>query len=199
MTIIQVAGTSGSGKSHLMRAFLQWTAEKNGGLPFKEHAEGRATPIGYLIRLQGVEAPVYVCGAYEVPTGGCDTIHNIEQVYEMVWKAHKKGQHVLYEGLFCMNMTRGPQLAAKVGKDYCVLQLTTPLVQCIAAINVRRAARGEGELINKKNTIDNYKRAENFCSRMRDAGARVFRVNRDEALGKMLELLGAVQAAKTEK
>lgn len=188
--IIQVAGTSGSGKSHLMRSFLKW-ARKDGG--FTEHplfAPERASPIAYLFKTQqdsGTSA--VVLGAYESPTGGCDTIHDIAEVFKQVAHYHEHGDHVLFEGLFCMNQTRGPQLASYAGKDLVVLQLTTPLATCLASINARRAERGEGELATTKNTINNYKRAENYCARMRDGGARVVRISREQGLEKILELL----------
>jgi hypothetical protein len=197
--IIQIAGTSGSGKSHLMRSFMKWAEEE--GIPKEVNyiadsvAEKgkRGSPIGYKFgtKPKPFAHNVFVVGAYESPTGGCDTIKSISQVFAVVEGHHKQGVHVLFEGLFCMNQTRGPALAAELGKKLVVLQLTTPLATCIASINSRRADRGEGELANKKNTTDNYNRCTNYCNQMRNAGARVIRVSRDEALDKILELLEA--------
>lgn len=181
--IIQICGTSGSGKSHLMRSFLKLAKKVE-----LEHIKGRAAPISYYLPKQDL----VILGAYDAPTGGCDTIHDIAQVFGLVRRHHEAGVHVLFEGLFCMNQTRAPQLAQEVGKNYVVLQLTTPLATCLASINARRAERGEEALETKKNTIDNYKRAENFCYRMRDAGARVIKVDREEALAKIQELLRGV-------
>lgn len=185
--IIQITGTSGSGKSHLMRSFLAYS--KDEASVEEVFIPGREVPIGYLIEPQDV-SPIFVPGSYKTPTGGCDTIRDIQQVYALVEKYVAMKRHVVFEGLFCMNQTRGPQLAAEHGKKYVVLQLSTTLATCLASINSRRAERGEGELANKKNTTDNYKRAENFCARMREAGARVIRVTRDDGLEKMLEVLG---------
>lgn len=181
--IIQIAGTSGSGKSHLMRAFLDWARKNTLGVD--------ETPEGYELLLENdLTTTAFVLGKYDVPTGGCDTISDVKKLYALIEKALKENSYVLYEGLFVMNQTRGPQLATTLGKGYHVLQLTTPLATCLASINERRAARGAGELANKKNTTDNYKRAQNFCARMREVGARVHRVSRDEGLDKILELLG---------
>ena len=47
--LITIAGTSGSGKSHLMRSFLNW-AKKRGEIE-ENFITGRATPIGYLLGL----------------------------------------------------------------------------------------------------------------------------------------------------
>ena len=180
--IIQITGTSGSGKSHLMRSFLDWSGR---------NLDVSDVDNGYEILLENdPSTTAFVLGRYDVPTGGCDTIRDVTKLYELIDEALKAHQYVLFEGLFVMNQTRGPQVAARLGKDYHVLQLITPLATCIASINARRAARGEGELATKDNTINNYTRAENFCYRMREAGARVRRVTRDEGLDKMLELLG---------
>src|ERR1035437_1150699 len=186
MTIITVAGTSGSGKSFVVRKFIDW-ARKNGRVT-EEFIEGRTSPIAYTVSLKG-KAPIYVLGSYEVPTGGCDTIHDVADIFDRVKKNHRNC-HVIYEGLFVMNMSRGPKLVSEVGKTrLCVLQLDTPLATCIASIDARRAEKGKDKLEAKTNTVDNYRRARNYCSKMRDAGARVFKVTRDEALPKMLELL----------
>jgi len=173
-----------------MRSFLKWARKDKGLKEEPLFVAGRESPVAYLFKTQqdgGTSAAVL--GAYESPTGGCDTIHDIAKVFELVKLHYVMGEHVLFEGLFCMNQTRGPALAAEVGKKLVVLQLTTPLATCLASINSRRAERGEGELATQKNTKDNYKRAENYCYRMRDAGARVIKVNRDEGLDKILELL----------
>lgn len=182
--IIQIAGTSGSGKSHLMRAFLDW-ARKRGKV-----LDGAGGYELFLSDELSYEPDAEVLGRYDVPTGGCDTISDVSKIYSLIDDALDNCGCVVFEGLFVMNQTRGPQLAARLGKDYHVLQLTTPLATCLASINERRAARGAGELANKKNTTDNYKRAQNFCARMREVGARVHRVSRDEGLDKILELLG---------
>jgi len=163
-----------------MRAFLDWAGSEHGCC----QKDG-----GYLAGLsQGGEA--FVVGKYDVPTGGCDTIHDVKALYETIYNLQSTHNHVLFEGLFVMNMTRGPQLAEELGKNLVLLQLTTPLATCIASINSRRAEKGKGLLENKANTQDNYRRATNYCAKMRDAGARVIKVSREEGLGKILELLG---------
>lgn len=184
--VIQIAGTSGSGKSHLMRQFLAYLKDAKAEID-EQFIEGRAAPIGYCVFARG-RNKLFIPGSYQVPTGGCDTISDIKQVYKLLDDHLKTGFDIVYEGLFCMNQTRGPQLAARIGRDYHVLQLTTPLATCLKSINDRRAERGEGELVNKSNTVDNYRRATNFCAVMREAGARVHKVSREEALDKLLEI-----------
>lgn len=184
--ILTIAGTSGSGKSHLMRSFIAW-AERN-ATKEEEFVEGRTAPLGYSFDLQ--DQNIFVVGAYEVPTGGCDGFSSVSEVFDLVQRKHEEGFTVLYEGLFVMNMTRGPKLAAQYGKDLVVLQLSTPFAVCKTSVNSRRAEKGTPALENLTNMEGNYRRATNYCSAMRDAGARVLRVSRDEALDKMLKVLG---------
>lgn len=186
--LVNIAGTSGSGKSTLMRSFLDWSRKH--GIVEDGYFFNEEKPCGYSIEIEGLKSIVFVVGLYNTPTGGCDTIHDVSELFYKIKTLHEEGCHVLYEGLFVMNMTRGPQLATEVGRDLCILQLTTPLATCMASINARRAEKGKGALENKENTVGNYKRATNYCAVMRDAGARVFRVSRDEGLDKILELLG---------
>src|SRR5258708_1373983 len=112
--IINIAGTSGSGKSHLMRAFLDWARKCGSVTP--HFVDGRTSPLGYFVELSRLKREVYVVGSYTNPTGGCDTIRDVVTLFDIVRSQHEDA-HVLYEGLFVMNMTRGPQLAAEVGED----------------------------------------------------------------------------------
>lgn len=184
--ILTIAGTSGSGKSHLMRSFISW-AERMAPRE-DEFKEGRTAPLGYAFDLE--DKDVFVVGAYDVPTGGCDGFSNVSEVFDLVRQKHDEGYHVLYEGLFVMNMTRGPKLASTLGKELVVLQLATPFAVCKASVDQRRALKGKEGLENTTNMEGNYRRATNYCTAMRDAGAKVVRVTRDKALDKMIELLG---------
>lgn len=187
--IIQIAGTSGSGKSHAMRRFLDWARQQ--GKVDEDFVDERNSPFGYYVTLPKFRS-IYVVGSYRTPTGGCDTISDVKRVYQLIQEMHDEGNHVLYEGLFVMNMTRGPVLAEKYGEELCVLQLNTPYAVCIASINSRRAERGEGKLHKKENTKGNYARAESYCKVMKGAGARVLRVSRGMVFPQMISLLQMV-------
>jgi hypothetical protein len=185
--IINIAGTSGSGKSHLVRDFIKWVGDKR-GLVKPRYKDGRKEPIGYDVSIKG-HNPIHIVGAYEsADSAGCDNIHDVAWVYNYI-KNQAIGFDVLYEGLFMMNMTRGPQLAAENG-NMTVIQLADPLSVCIASIDARREARGEGKLLKKENTIGNFKRAASYCDKMSAAGAQVIRTKRAEALPVLIELFG---------
>ncbi|HVX90176.1 MAG TPA: hypothetical protein VHC20_00860, partial [Candidatus Paceibacterota bacterium] len=173
-----------------MRSFLDWA--KSECVPIEtEYVSTREAPYGYLVGLKrAIGHNVLVPGHYEAPTGGCDTIHDIAMLYKFIENTVRQGCHVVYEGLFVMNMTRGPALLEELGVPFYVLQLTTPLSVCLESVNKRRAEKGKGELETTKNTEDNYRRALKYCSVMRDAGAKVIKIEREQGLPKLLELLG---------
>lgn len=183
--IVQIAGTSGSGKSYLVRQFLAWGA-KNGKVT---ECKAGTKLVGYDVKVKEYY-PIHVIGPYRegVDTAGCDSIRNIDQVFALIAQAEDENKDVLFEGLFMMNHTRGPQLVEKY-EAVKVVQLTDPLAVCLQSINDRRSARGDDKLLSKKNTEGNYVRAANYCDKMYSAGAGVIRTKRADALEALLEAL----------
>jgi hypothetical protein len=144
---------------------------------------------------------VFVVGAYEAPTGGCDTIKVLEEAFELAQVKHAAGHHVLFEGLFAMNHTRGPVLARQVGmSNFHLVRLTTPLDLCFKRINERRAAAGQGLLEERgraenarKNISSNHTRAGNYAAKLSFLGAKVHRTESDGAPELILGLLRGAQ------
>jgi hypothetical protein len=185
--IINIAGTNGSGKSTVVRWLLDQALEKT---PVMQ--EGRSIPIGYDLVLPKIETVVHVMGAYEVPTGGCDTIKDVRIAFDHLVSQVKEGKHIVYEGAFVMNMQRGPEMVQQLAEHRVyVLLLTTPLAACFQAIAARRAENGEGVFVQRKNIEGHHVRAQNYSSKMRQAGATVKRVTREEAPKVLWEILSA--------
>lgn len=185
--IVNICGTSGAGKSTTIRRLLAYANEPEVETVYEE---GRRAPLGYVLHLPEVGREVFLVGAYEVGTGGCDTIKDVEKVYSLIEAQHDLGRHVVYEGLFVMNMTRGPVMIQRVGKEnVAVIRLSTELPECKRSVNERRAVQGKEPMTEWKNTEGNYVRARNFSYKMRDWGAAYKLVTRDEALPTLLELL----------
>jgi hypothetical protein len=191
MSVFNIAGTSGSGKSHLARSFLSWAKEH--GKVVEQFVKDREAPIGYDLMIKSLRTPVHLLGSYRTPTGGCDTLRDVKTVFDIVRQQYfERSVQVVYEGLFVMNHTRGPELVTELEGDMTILQLTTPLSTCYSSINQRRSEKGDGKLLSKENTRSNFVRAENYCAKMRSAGATVIRVRRDQALDCLIdELRGA--------
>ena len=171
--IIQVAGTNGSGKSTVVQQVLASATEQ----------------LGSAVRLLGVQELVGVVGDYgQAPSGGCDGLKP-DEAYHRVAAAAQKFDHVLFEGIFVMNQTRGPLLLQELGLPWTVVLLMTTMGTCLSSINQRRAVRAAGDLRNLRNVENNYKRAQNYTARMRDVGARVIRVSREAAPARILAVL----------
>jgi hypothetical protein len=192
--IINVVGTSGAGKSHLVRWFLREGSAQLEGVTSQhaQYADGRKAPLGYGIFFKDDRRSIYVVGAYEAPSsGGCDTFGGdgrIERLYSHILELHHSGRDVIYEGVMMMNHTRGIELWNRT-RALQVLRLVTPLEECIAAVRERRTAVGRLADFSTKNTEDTYRRTQNYCAKLRALGCPVHKVTRDEAPAKLIALL----------
>lgn len=146
MTVLQVRGTSGSGKTWVMKQILDgahWQAE---------HAPGRRRPLYYRSLEPGMR-PAVLLGHYETPCGGCDSIGSARAVYELTRQvlAERPAATVLQEGLL---LSEDCKWTAALAADFpvLVLFLTTPVETCLAQIRARRAAAGRTEPLNEHNT-----------------------------------------------
>lgn len=184
--IINIAGTNGSGKSTVVRNLMNHCKLQETVL-----TEGREHPLGYVVRLAECRRPIYIVGAYVYGTGGADTIKRlgVEPIFQLV-EDKARDYHVVYEGAFVMNHTRGPALVSKLDTEFYVLLLTTPLEVCFQEINKRRdSTEFKSPALQRKNIEGNHVRAQNYAAKMKAAGAYVHRVTRDNALDDVLALL----------
>ena len=189
--IINIRGTSGAGKSHLVRSIMELYLTK-----IPAFIEGRKRPISYL--LQGVTTnstfkPLFVPGHYDTPTGGCDTISKPDDVYTLVNSAADKGYDVLFEGIMIGDdVRRCVELKKKYGvENVVVIALNTPIEQCLAGIQSRRDMRGDDRELNPKNTISRLDRLKrSMMPRLRDAGVNAKWLSREEAFTTVKEALG---------
>jgi hypothetical protein len=179
--VINVRGTGGSGKSTLVKKIMERYERRD-----PQFIPGRRRPVSTICAGEG--STLYVPGHYDTPCGGCDTLKTVDFTYQLVNDAADLGYSVLYEGIMVMDDVRR---AVELSKRHqlTVIYLTTPIADCLRAIEERRAARGETEPLNPKNTEDRARRALSGLSRLRDAGVRVERLDRDGALMLVKELL----------
>lgn len=159
--IIQVRGTSGSGKSTIMRRVME-----SGGLN-PVYVTGRKRPLYYRGRING--AKVAVLGHYESACGGCDTIGSARVVYDLIQKIDSPV--ILCEGLLLSEDVKwSSQLP-----DLRVLYLSTPLKRCIRQIESRRKSAGNDKPLNPANTENRVYVIERSRVKLRDAGVLVRR------------------------
>lgn len=179
--IIQVAGTNGAGKSTVVRAVLASGVVQN------------TTDTGCDLRLSQVDGTIRIPGRYgDHATGGCDQFKSVNEIHDKIREGLQNCHHVVWEGGTShggLNQTRGPHLVEELGVSYIVVLLTTPYGQCLDGINARRAEIGRAPLPDDTDIRSNFLRARNYAARMRDAGARVIRVSREDAPKRIVNLL----------
>ena len=183
--IINIRGTNGSGKSTVVTRVMELYSSK-----VYLFVEGRKRPEGYQLNDPSAQRPtLYVPGHYEIACGGCDTLKTVDQVYELVNSANDRGDDVVYEGIMVADdVTRAVALSKKATLH--VILLTTPIVECLAAIQSRRDGKGNDKPLDPKNTINREKTHKRVCARLQDAGIKVWRLDREAAFLKARELLG---------
>lgn len=146
--VIQIRGTSGSGKTWVIKKLMK-------AYRFKPIVTRSKEIKGYYCR----DLNLFIVGKYVTACGGCDTIKSQDEICQRIKKALKKGWNVLFEGLICSH------IAARYADLYkqCTQQqvpvkfifLDTPLEVCRKNINFRRAERGKPP-VQAKNTEKDY-------------------------------------------
>lgn len=185
MAIINIRGTSGSGKSTLVRRVMECYQTKM-AVRLKE---GRKQPIGYILG-KSMHDSLALVGHYETACGGCDTIANMDEIYDNVRQASFAGMDVLFEGLL---ISADANRIIQLWKDLFtrtgvrVIALNTPLETCIASVNQRRLtdAEAKGKAykgdVNPKNTTSKFSGVKSSMKRIEAAGVPCSWESRDSA------------------
>lgn len=178
--IIQLRGTSGSGKSTAMRKVMglmgDWQAVT---------VPGRKRPLYYYSCSDWPDT--VVLGHYESACGGCDTIGSARAVWELTSKlrAERPGVHLLQEGLLLSEDVKWTSNMPGVS----VLFLITPVEQCLEQIKKRREEAGNEKPLNPGNTTNRVAVIERARVKLLDAGVDCRRCSADQAPGLVLHLL----------
>lgn len=182
--LINIRGTSGAGKSHLIREIMKCFAVKQ-----PHHKEKRKQPLYYTFENPG-QPLLSVIGHYETACGGCDTISDgTEGIFQLVRQQAQLG-NVLFEGLLIGVEVERTKTLIDAGETH-VIFLTTPIDTCVAGIQQRRTDRGDERPLNPKNTQSKYVQCSKTYVRLqREApGVHLHKLDRDAALAKVKELL----------
>lgn len=174
--IIQLRGTSGSGKSHIMRSVLGQLRNKT-----KWYEPGRKQPLGYGGWFDNRH--IAIPGHYETPCGGCDTIPDLTKVFDTVLNAVAGSPIVLFEGLLASEDTRRTlELRDTIAPElFRVINIITPIEDCLAGIQQRRDARGDVRPLKPDNTVNRVRTINRACAKLRDAGMEVYEADRERA------------------
>lgn len=170
--IIQIRGTSGSGKSTVMRQVMD--SFENGW--WETHRRGRKQPLYYV---NETNDRLLVLGHYASPCGGCDTIGSARQVYELTTEllAENPQRIILQEGLLLSEDTKwSSQLP-----DLRALFLTTPLDRCLRQIESRRKSVGNDKPLNPANTTNRVGVIERARGKLESVGVLCQRCPSEQA------------------
>lgn len=184
--IIQIRGTSGSGKSTIIRNLLDLGAKTSFRVP------GRRQPQGYLVAAREAAIGNFcVPGHYETACGGCDTLPGYDTTFSLVRQSLQYAPKVIFEGLLVSEEVRRTiELHEDLPGDLRVLFLNTPVEVCLESIRARRAARGDDRPLKEDNTRNRIPTIERACEKLREAGVEVYEtVSRDEAAAMVKEWL----------
>lgn len=162
--IINIRGTSGSGKSYVVRQIMERFGPAEVRRPIL--GESRSTkPLGYYLP----NVNLFVPGSYENTCGGCDTIDTMDEVGARVKAAYDSGYHVLFEGVMVSSVL-GRWIEMSIGKDWRWVFLDTPLDECLKRIEERRKARGDDRPVNPVRTQEKHKRNMHDLKVLRETG-----------------------------
>lgn len=172
-TIIQIRGTSGSGKSTVMTHVME-SLEWDGVL-----VGGRKKPLYYVNR----ELRIAALGHYETVCGGCDTIGAAPAVYDLTIKllSNEAICIVLQEGLLLSEDVKWTKKLHEDGYDIRALFLVTELEECLARIAARRKGVGNNKPLNPGNTSRRVGVIEGARLKLEGAGVKCRRCSSTQA------------------
>ena len=190
--IVNPRGTSGSGKTELIRRLLSDYGWGRGGQVEPVYRKGRARPIACRLRHPLGGCPLAVLGHYEVTSGGCDTIRvadgGMDEAFRLADEYASDDHDVLLEGLLLSS--EYPRSAALAeAHELHVLRLSTPLNRCIRNVIARRRAGRHSWASITRTAAMHQAGIEDACERLRRY-ANVEALGFDDALLRMRELLG---------
>jgi len=197
--IINISGTSGTGKSTLVRQVMKTydTCE-----PFM--IEGRKRPMGYTCESKGIPNKLFIPGHYETACGGCDTLsmfpNFMDFLYDMIRNAHThrlypEGKHVMFEGLLVESDVRRAVETHNLGHEMKVIHLDVTLEECFRSIAERRARKGKLEPVARKHTEDRYRSVKRRQIRLSAAGIDAAFYSRENAYETCRKVLGLQNSA----
>ncbi len=164
--IVQIRGTSGSGKSTVMKEVMGLMGDWG-----PEHIKGRKQP--YYYKSMSDWPLTFVLGHYETACGGCDSIGSSATVAKMIETlSAKKPTHIICEGLLLSEDVKWTSQMA----DVCCVFLTTPTDRCVAQVSSRRIEAGNTKPLNEANTRKRVAVIERGRKRLVDLGVRCVRV-----------------------
>ena len=189
--IVNIRGCNGSGKTTIVRRFLD-------RLPVKALGPSASKPWGYSVDATpwGINVPVMVIGSYENTCGGTDGISTQEEIADRVVRAFDYG-HVLVEGLLMSKSSAGGHVAPILKEHNAIFGfLDTPWDVCLARVLARRAAAGNDKPFDPEKTMRSaYEQCHRSAELLTEAGGYDVRwIDHANAIGTVVQYLKDAEA-----
>lgn len=193
MPIYQVRGTSGSGKTTVVRRVMECVGEWE-SVP---RPSGRR-PLYYRTPADSEWGRVVVLGSYEAACGGCDGLPSVREVYELI-KEIRGGNGdvpVVCEGLLLSEDTKWALQSHGLRCYY----LTTPVDVCADRVKQRRGGEsidadkgpdrsGRPKPTAREKLTIRYRTIERSRIKLTDAGVPCVRCSLDQCVEMILRRL----------
>lgn len=191
--IIQIRGTSGSGKTHLMKRVMAVfnfepvtvEAAMTAGFDHPDLKLTRKQPLMYVDEAR----KIIVLGHYEAACGGCDTLAPQDLVFSLIRWGNSLGYHVLWEGLLLSGDFQHTFKLHQDGLPITIIELDVPLEVCLDSIQSRRAAKGGTPKPLGPGPTQKWHGCKRVCERFRLNGVRVLTGDRDASFLNIIEEL----------
>lgn len=201
--IIQIRGTSGSGKTHLVKRLMEKYASCEPFYHEEDYEEtllGRdlkpkAKPHGYIgVHPRFGTDSLLIEGRYDIATGGADGLTSRfgwKYPFELARKGHEEGRDVIFEGLILSHERQNTaDMVRKYDLPFLAIFLTTPLEVCLASVNSRRRLRNPAaEDVNPKNTEAKYRDNLKSKTYIESQGVKTALLSREEAFERVCQEL----------
>lgn len=205
MTVVALLGTSGSGKSHVVRRVMDtYPAVMREAVRIPD----RRQPILYRLRADEstdvyAPAPLAVLGHYESDCGGADTIDSMDEIFRLADGEAGLGSNVLFEGVLlysCVNRFVEFRVDNPDERLVVVGLTEVPLDTCEASVLARRAGKAartgkEPKPVGpnlRKNLTAKWKGTVAAMNRLEAQGVAVARVDREGAYRRICDELGVL-------
>jgi cytidylate kinase len=182
--VINVRGTSGSGKTFLIRSVME-----EFGIRSRMLRKDTKKIAGYVLNKD-----IYILGSYETECGGADSIKTLDEVDSRVRKASEKYNTVLFEGMLVSDVYGRYEALSKSLPPRALFVwgiLDTPLDVCIERVVERRMRKGVNlkEFDPKKHTIPRFDKVVRGKDKAINAGQLVVLLDHKDVTNQVLRII----------
>lgn len=167
--LLNIRGTCGSGKSHIVHTIRREVTPK----PMFE--TWRRRPVGY------ETDRLFIAGHYEIAIGGIDTFKSLDVAYTVIDRC-SKGRNVLCEG-----KAQNRDVDYLIGRQFkfkvICINLTTPPEEAVASV------RSRGHNISEQIIHRTFRKCQRDVELLQRAGVEVHSLNRLDAMTMVGDLL----------